>query len=227
MKRSTINSLVEQGRQFVLKHQFHLPPFASWSIETWRSECHCARHILDRKLGWDVTDFGSGEFDHFGLILFTLRNGMLADLSRGCGMVYAEKILIVAVGQVTPLHYHWVKTEDIVNCGGGVLAIKLHHADASEGLASADITFLSDGIEYTVPAGTIHRLNPGSSITLPAMLYHSFWAEEEPVLAGEVSTVNDDENDNRFLELTQRFSPIEEDEAIRVPLVSDYQSKLL
>ena len=30
-------------------------------------------------LGWDVTDFGSKDFEHIGRTLFTLRNGNLHD----------------------------------------------------------------------------------------------------------------------------------------------------
>ena len=94
-------------------------------------------------------------------------------------------------------------------------------------MGDADVAFFSDGMEHTVPAGHIFRLDPGASITLPPKLYHSFWAESSPVFAGEVSTVNDDERDNRFFESIGRFPSIEEDEPATHLLVSDYERFLL
>jgi D-lyxose ketol-isomerase len=66
------------------------------------------------------------------------------------------------------------------------------------------------------------ELSPGESITLPAYLYHRFWAEDGVCLVGEVSKVNDDNKDNRFLDELGRFPTIEEDEAPYRLLVSDY-----
>ena len=44
-----------------------------------------------------------------------------AQLADGRGRLYAEKALMAEDGQRTPHHYHVVKTEDIVNRGGGAL----------------------------------------------------------------------------------------------------------
>lgn len=41
-------------------------------------------------LGWDLTDFGSGDFARRGLFLFTMRNGA----ARRDAKPYAEKIMI-------------------------------------------------------------------------------------------------------------------------------------
>ena len=65
-------------------------------------------------------------------------------------------------------------------------------------------------------------LSPGESITLPPRLYHKFWGAEARVLVGEVSLVNDDQNDNRFYEPIGRFPAIEEDEEPLHLLVTDY-----
>jgi D-lyxose ketol-isomerase len=46
-------------------------------------------------------------------------------------------------------------------------------------------------------------------------------------LIGEVSTVNDDNTDNIFREPIGRFPEINEDEAPRHLLVSDYDKRLL
>ena len=34
---------------------------------------------------------------------------------------YAEKLLVVKEGQMAPMHFHWNKTEEIINRGGNVL----------------------------------------------------------------------------------------------------------
>ena len=65
-------------------------------------------------------------------------------------------------------------------------------------------------------------MQPGESITLPTRLYHAFWAEGARVLVGEVSTVNDDANDNFFFDAVPRFVPIEDDEAPHRLLVTEY-----
>jgi D-lyxose ketol-isomerase len=223
MKRSTINAAIDEALVLLRRHCFELPPFSRWTPAEWRTKGPEIRGVLDRRLGWDVTEFGLDRFDEFGLVLFTLRNGSLDDLRRGAGMLYAEKALIVGVEQKTPMHFHWSKTEDIINRGGGSLAVRLYRATEEETLdTEGDVTFLSDGVTYTQPAGSVFRLATGASITLVPGLYHSFWAEKSPVLAGEVSTVNDDENDNRFLDPIGRFPDIEEDESARYLLVSEY-----
>lgn len=54
-------------------------------------------------LGWDLTDFGFGDFNKCGLILFTIRNGNFMKDKKP----YAEKIMIVEELQETPMHFHW------------------------------------------------------------------------------------------------------------------------
>ena len=63
-------------------------------------------------LGWDITDFSSGDFERVGAVLFTLRNGDAYD--PAIGTPYAEKIIVVQNGQILPLHKHMKKTEDIL-----------------------------------------------------------------------------------------------------------------
>jgi D-lyxose ketol-isomerase len=55
-------------------------------------------------------------------------------------------------------------------------------------------------------------------------MYHRFHAEKGKgkVLLGEVSMVNDDARDNRFLEMVGRFARIDEDAAPEFLLCSDY-----
>ena len=80
MKRSEINAILLEARSFIASCQFHLPPFAAWTIEDWNGVGLEAQEIALRGLGWDVTDFGSGDYGRCGLLLFTIRNGDPRDL---------------------------------------------------------------------------------------------------------------------------------------------------
>jgi len=223
MKRSEINEILLDADAFIRQHQFYLPPFAYWTPAEWRMQGEEACEIVENRLGWDITDFGSGNYSEVGLFLFTIRNGRPENLKTGKGKLYAEKLLIVGENQVTPLHFHWNKMEDIINRGGGKLVIQLYNATEDEGLADSDVTVSTDGVRRTVKAGDVITLSPGESITLPPYCYHKFWAEEGRVLAGEVSVVNDDSADNRFLDPIGRFPEIEEDEEPLYLLVNDYE----
>jgi D-lyxose ketol-isomerase len=183
--------------------------------------------LKERQMGWDVTDFGSGDFDRLGLFLFTVRNGDNADLAAGRGMLYAEKIMISRKDQVTPMHRHDLKAEDIINRGGGTLTLELFTRAPDGGIdATADVEVYCDGIARRMAAGDKLRLTPGESVTLMPHHWHSFWGEGADVLVAEVSTVNDDRTDNIFREPVGRFAEIEEDEAPVHLLVSDYDKWL-
>lgn len=220
MKRSEINLLVENAAEFAQSCGFLLPPFAFWSPQEWRSKGPEAREIRDCMLGWDLTDFGSGDFPKIGLIMFTIRNGHLTDTRYS--KPYCEKMLISDRKQITPTHFHWSKSEDIINRGGGELAVQVYNSTPDEGLDDSDVTVSVDGTVRTVKAGDIITLSPGESIFLPKGMYHKFWGEKARVLLGEVSTVNDDTSDNRFYEQVGRFPEIEEDEEPRHLLFSEY-----
>jgi D-lyxose ketol-isomerase len=222
MKRSEINAILRDADVFLKQHQFYLPPFAYWTPEEWRAKGEGVREIVERRLGWDITDFGQGDYERIGLFVFTIRNGAPENLKTGRGKMYAEKVLVVDVDQVTPMHFHWVKMEDIINRGGGKLVVQLYNATESEDLADGDVTVSIDGVSRTVPAGGTVVLGPGESITLPQRCYHKFWAAESRVLVGEVSLVNDDNTDNCFYEPVGRFPQIEEDEPPLHLLVNDY-----
>jgi D-lyxose ketol-isomerase len=222
MKRSQINAILQDADAFIRKHQFHLPPFAYWTPDDWTRKGPEAAEIARNGLGWDITDFGQGNYDLLGLFLFTIRNGSPENLRTGSGKIYAEKLLIVDVAQVTPFHFHWQKVEDIINRGGGRLMLQLYNSTRDDALAGTDVAVSIDGVQYTFPAGHTVALTPGESITLPTRLYHKFWGEGSRVLVGEVSVVNDDHTDNCFLDPVGRFPAIEEDEPPVHLLVGDY-----
>ena len=220
MKRSVINGFIRDAREFIHKQQFALPPFAYWSPEEWKTKGKEYDEIRNNQLGWDLTDFGSGEYEKRGLFLFTIRNGHIANPS---GKPYAEKILIVKPGQYTPYHYHQAKMEDIINRGSGTLKIQLYKSLDPKTLdTQSDVPVSVDGRNYSVKAGTILSLAGGESITLYQGVFHQFWSDEKLLLLGEVSMVNDDHSDNFFLEEAGRFPDIEEDENPLHFLVGDY-----
>ena len=198
MKRSELNEIIREGEKFIASFGFKLPEFANWSLEDWRRNKHRAGEVLRARLGWDITDFGRGDFENLGLLLFTVRNGNADNLKTGKGMVYAEKIMISRENQVTPFHSHRVKTEDIIVRGGAPLEVRLYNVKPEGGIDDRrPVVVRMDGIEREVAAGG-------------------------DCLVGEVSTVNDDETDNYFLDMVSRFPDVEEDEPPYRLIVPDY-----
>ena len=224
MKRSQINACIRRAIDLLDEQHFALPPFAFWTPEYWRTVGPEADEIRTHQLGWDVTDFAAGRMDELGLTLFTIRNGLLDDPQNV--KQYAEKVLFIGENQITPFHFHFSKTEDIINRGGGSLMIRLYNSDESGGLADTPVTVSCDGVQQTLEAGSTLVLGRGQSITLVPRMYHEFTGEpgSGTVLAGEVSSVNDDNLDNRFLEQLPRFPNIEEDQPPLHLLCTEYPS---
>ena len=223
MKRSEIDRLIDEAMGLLAEHKFALPPFADWSAEEWAAKGPEYDEIRDNMLGWDLTDFGSGDFYHEGLLLFTIRNGNQNNPKYK--KPYAEKVLIARENQITPYHFHAYKMEDIINRGGGNLLVKLYNSTPERTLdETGDVEVTVDGCRRMLKAGSTIRLITGESVTLTQGLYHSFWAEEGhgAALLGEVSMTNDDNADNFFLVSKGRFPTIEEDAPKRHLLCTDY-----
>lgn len=219
MKRSRIDSLIDEAIDFMGQQNFHLPVWAKWSPEQWKEHAADCAQIASCQLGWDLTDFGSLDFNTRGLILFTLRNG-----GPGSAKPYAEKIMMVRENQETPFHFHWNKMEDIINRGGGRLVFELYQADEEDQFIKQAVSVQIDGVTRSIGAGEPLVLEPGESLCLPQRMYHRFYAEKGfgPVLCGEVSMVNDDSADNRFKDEVGRFPEIDEDKEPRYLLGIDY-----
>jgi|SRR5476649_2739902 len=223
MKRSEVNGILHQTLQFFARNGVHLPPFARFSPADWRVLARQDwQEVVDLQLGWDVTDFGGDDFIRVGLTLFTLRNGSPNGIPYGKN--YAEKVMHCREAQITPLHFHWRKREDIINRGGGNLLVEMYNSDPEERLADSPVTVVIDGRRQTHAAGSRVRLAPGESICLTPGIYHSFWGEDGfgDVVVGEVSATNDDRHDNRFLQGQPRFGHISEDQAPRWLLCHEY-----
>ena len=222
MKRSEINELIRESIEFFNQMNFKLPPWAFWKPTDWKGKYETCSEITDNMLGWDLTDFGSSDFHQRGLILFTLRNGNLKKDKKP----YAEKAMIVEENQETPMHFHWGKMEDIINRGGGNLVLELFASDKKEQLSKAEFDIQIDGVKHHLEPNARVVLKPGESICLEQGIYHRFYGEpgKGKVFVGEVSAVNDDTSDNRFLDPAGRFPEIEEDEEPLHLLVSDYNN---
>lgn len=222
MKRSEINAIIKDFESKLREFKFALPPFLSFTPEEWAEKGHEYDEIRDNALGWDITDYGMGDFDKLGLSLITIRNGNTHNPKYT--KTYAEKIMYLRPGQVSPNHFHWNKMEDIINRGGGSVLIRVYRSAPDETFDAAQVQIYKDGRACFVPAGTQVRLNPGESISIYPYLYHDFEVVPGtgPVLLGEVSMCNDDENDNRFYEPLGRFPEIEEDEAPYRLLCTEY-----
>ena len=223
MKRSQVNKLIERAICTLSEHQIMLPPFAYWTAAEWAQKGAECDEIRQCKLGWDVTDFGTADFEHIGLVVFTVRNGhhKIEPYTR---KKYAEKILVIQENQHTPMHCHAIKTEDIICKSGGNLLIKVYNRAPDGTLDTTEIGVSLDGVRHRVQPGHTFALTPGQSITLTPYLMHEFWAEEGTgtSIVGEVSSVNDDEVDNVFFAAAGRFPHIDEDVAATHLLCTEY-----
>lgn len=225
MKRSEINRAVKEALEILERNFMKLPYFAYWDRQQWKVHKGEIDNLQKIMLGWDVTDFGSGDFRHVGAVLFTLRNGLVGD--ERYGTPYAEKLMVLKSEdrQSLPLHCHLQKTEDIINRGGGILEIQLY-GSKEDGTLDLDspVSVRMDGILCTVKPGEIMEIRKGDSITLTPGIYHSFWVKQGSgdLVAGEVSSINDDKTDNVFVENRPRFSEIVEDEPAEYVLCNEY-----
>lgn len=222
MKRSEINRAIRDMEALLERLHVELPPFCKWTPEEWKTKNHEYDEIRDNMLGWDITDCGLGTFDKVGFALITLRNGNQKNPKYK--KVYAEKYIMLKEGQTFPSHFHWYKSEDIINRGGGTLLLQLYNDDGEGGYADTDVVVNADGRSYTVPAGTKVEVKPGESVTMWQYLYHNFATVPGTgdILIGEVSQCNDDTTDNRFHEPMGRFPEIEEDEPPYRLLCNEY-----
>ena len=195
MKRSEINRALKRMESVMNDLKISLPPFCNFTPEEWKTKGHEYDEIRDNMLGWDITDYGLGDFSKVGFSLITLRNGNLNAKDK-YPKPYAEKLLFIEEGQYSPNHFHWFKMEDIINKGGGNLLIRVYNSLPDEEI----------------------------DISIQPFMYHDFEVEKGTgaVLLGEVSQVNDDNTDNRFNPPVGRFPEIEEDEAPYRLLCNEY-----
>lgn len=188
MKRSEINRVYRDALACFTRNGWHLPPNPRW----------------------DVTDFGLGDFNAYGLTLINLAEEP----------EYCEKLMYARKDQVTPAHTHAQKKEDII-CRAGELTLRLWAGNPEE-VGRAPCTVNVCGEPVTIASGDTLVLEAGKRVTLCPETYHEFWVSSDEGVIGEVSTANDDANDNFFVNPDiGRFPEVEEDEPPEVRLLSD------
>ena len=225
MKRSEIDNAIDMAMERLSEFKIKLPMFAYWTPADFEKNKDKLDRIKSRMLGWDVSDFGSGDFENCGAVLFTVRNGDKDD--KELKAPYAEKYIILddKTEQEIPLHYHIAKTEDIINRGGGIMVVEMYKKGADGGLdTESEYEVYMDGIKYTKKPGEMIEVLPGNSITIEPYMFHKFYPKKGAgiLVAGEVSRVNDDNCDNVFAVAMDRFCEIEEDKPKKYVLVNEY-----
>ena len=161
-----------------------------------------AQWVLPPNPRWDVTDCGLGRFGEVGLVLLNL-----AEQAE-----YCEKLMYSQFQQVTPMHTHKKKKEDII-CRHGRLAIELWAGLPEETRRGKSFSVLRNGEAVEARSGEPLLLAAGDRVTIVPGVYHAFWPESDGAVIGEVSTANDDANDNFFVDKNiGRFPEIVEDE---------------
>jgi D-lyxose ketol-isomerase len=160
---------------------------------------------------WDITDFGLGHFSKYGLTLINLAGEP----------EYCEKLMFARRNQTTPAHTHRRKKEDII-CRSGELAVRLWPAKPNLSGAEAPFLVAINGEPKRMSGGATLILPAGWRVTLVPGIWHEFHPTSAQCIIGEVSTANDDLNDNLFVNTDiGRFPEIVEDEVPQVRLVSD------
>jgi D-lyxose ketol-isomerase len=181
-----------------------------------KNAAHCfgaAQWALPPHPRWDVTDCGLGRFEEVGLVLVNL-----AEQPE-----YCEKLMYSRYHQVTPMHTHGRKKEDII-CRSGRLAIELWKGHPQQTPQGEAFFVLRNGEPTQVRSGAPLVLQPGERVTIEPGVYHAFWPETPEAIIGEVSTANDDAHDNFFVDPhIGRFPEIEEDEPPTTRLVWEMQ----
>jgi len=187
MKRSDINQLVRSAEKCFVTHGWTLPPHPRW----------------------DVTDFGLGDYQRYGLVLINLAEEP----------EYCEKLMYALKGMTTPAHTHKKKKEDII-CRWGQLDVILWNDAALK--KGESLSLKINGRVAKVSTGEAIHLRAGERVTLVPGVYHEFFPATGECIIGEVSTANDDLHDNFFVNTdVGRFPGVEEDEAPLLKLVSD------
>ena len=159
---------------------------------------------------WDVTDFGLGDWRNFGLVLVNLAEEP----------EYCEKLMYAQKGMTTPAHCHRKKKEDII-CRWGRLAVQVW-AGVPDESGEREFSMPIDHEPVTVKSGQSIELPAGSRVTLVPGVYHAFYPISDECIIGEVSTANDDLNDNFFVNPdVGRYPHLEEDEPAILRLLSD------
>ena len=217
MLRSEINQIIKKSKSYFNKNNFFLPAWSNWPLNEWKKNINFAKIAHQSQIGWDITDFGKNNFHKEGAVLFSTK--MVKRYNKL--ITYSEKLLLLMPNQKIPFHFHKKKTEDIINRCNGVLEMGLYASDSHFKRKKDSFILNIDSIPNKIKPNEKIFLHPGQSITIKPYLCHylkSSNKNKKTLIVGEVSSLNDDNTDNYFPDKNLRFTKIEEDEEIRIPL---------
>lgn len=235
MKRSDIDYAIERAISNAKKYGVALPLWAEWNPEEFEKNADGIRH---QKLGWKVVDFGLGDFEHCGLVIFVLCSALVDELGEPLAKPscignyeypvtsFSRKYLFVQAGQTEPHHFHRQKARKEVSViAGSPVRFELAWAENDTTLSSKKVDVAIDGIWHNLPAGGAVMVNPGETITLPGNLSHVISVAEggPDSIMLETSTANNDRNDNIFPFMTPTSKPVEEDTKARYQLLDEHE----
>jgi len=205
MKRSDVNRAIRETLAFIVAsgYQAVLPVKATFNLADWYNlHFHDTAnhdemgHIVQANLGWDVTNFGFGDFNNWGRVLYTLEN---RSKDYYPDQTFSLKLLNSRPGQKAPMHYHEFKREVIKVLVGQVIMdlCKITGEGRGEGQLDrySDNWIRRNDERVMIPADTEVVLNPQETLYLQREHGHSFWGGDDPemgTLSLEKATVNDD-----------------------------------
>ena len=83
MKRSEINKSIVWAENLLEANNIRLPDLAYMAPEAIQEVSSMLETVKSVMLGWDITDFGTGNFERTGAVLYTVRNGCLNNPAIG------------------------------------------------------------------------------------------------------------------------------------------------
>lgn len=238
MKRSEIDAAIERAIGNAKKHGVALPKWADWHPLQFDTN---ADGIRQQKLGWKVVDFGVGDFQSCGLVIFALcspivdESGAPVTTTQNLGghdypvTGFSRKYLFVQAGQTEPHHFHRQKArKEVTVVAGASVRFELAWADGDTALSDKDVDVQVDGIWHHLPAGGSIVVAAGETITLPGELSHIISVPEGggDTIMVETSTANNDSNDNIFPFMTPTSVPVVEDAKARYQLRDEHRARV-
>jgi D-lyxose ketol-isomerase len=236
MKRSEIDAAIERAIGNAKKYGVALPKWADWNPSQFDESADGIRH---QKLGWKVIDFGAGDFQHCGLVLFALCSPLVdefgAPLTKPQRVgshdypvtAFSRKYLFVQAGQTEPHHFHRQKArKEVTVVAGAPVRFELAWGESDTALSNKDVDVQVDGIWHHLPANGSIVVNAGETITLPGNLSHIISVEgggADSILL-ETSTANNDRSDNIFPFMTPTSKPVIEDVKARYQQLDEYSA---
>ena len=223
MQRSRINTLLADAEDFLAACRVALPPFAFWTPDEFERRVRDGHErLVAAGMGWLVSDFGLDDFAADGVVGFCSCSGT----DQQDGRTYAERHLVLREGQRIPHRFHRRRCKDLINCGPGNLCLCLHRTNPDDGLdETANVQVQVDGLTRKLAPGARLVLRPGERALIEPVIFHQCRAEQDDLVAREVSSATDEESDTLFLPQVGLAAAIEEDEMPRRLLVSDYAGR--